>query len=58
MQLATNTASFSAGTRLEEDFELLDDLRVLDMNGHRVFELFGLRGLGEPFVYESDARKE
>ena len=36
------------------DLHESDDLRVLDMNGHRVFELFGLGGLGEPFVYESD----
>jgi len=40
------------------DLHESDDLRVLDMNGHRVFELFGLGGLGEPFVYEADTRTE
>ena len=34
------------------DLHESDDLRVLDYNGHRIFELFGLRDLGEPFVYE------
>jgi hypothetical protein len=33
------------------DLHESDDLRVLDVNGHRVFELFRLDGLGEPFVY-------
>jgi len=36
------------------DLHESDDLRVLDMNGHRVFELFRLDGLGEPFVHEPD----
>jgi hypothetical protein len=30
-----------------------DDLRVLDVNGHRVFRLFSLHELGEPFVHET-----
>lgn len=34
------------------DLHETDDLRVLDVNGHRVFELFKLGGLGAPFVYE------
>jgi len=34
------------------DLHESDDLRVLDINGHRVFELFRLDSLGEPFVYE------
>ena len=34
------------------DLHESDDLRVLDINGHRVFELFRLEGLGAPFVHE------
>ena len=34
------------------DLHESDDLRVLDVNGHRVFELFHLENLGEPFVYD------
>jgi len=30
-----------------------DDLRVLDYDGHRVFNLFKLRNLGEPYYYDS-----
>ena len=36
------------------DLHETDDLRVLDVNGHRVFDLFKLDGLGAPFVHESD----
>jgi hypothetical protein len=36
------------------DLHETDDLRVLDVNGRRVFRLFGLKGLGDPFVYEPD----
>jgi hypothetical protein len=35
------------------DLHESDDLRVLDVNGHRVFELFKLDELGEPFIYEA-----
>jgi len=35
------------------DLHESDDLRVLDVNGHRVFELFSLGALGAPFVHES-----
>jgi hypothetical protein len=35
------------------DLHETDDLRVLDVNGHRIFELFRLEGLGAPFVHES-----
>jgi hypothetical protein len=35
------------------DLHETDDLRVLDVNGHRIFELFKLEGLGAPFVHES-----
>ena len=34
------------------DLHESDDLRVLDVNGHRVFELFELDKLGTPFVHE------
>jgi hypothetical protein len=34
------------------DLHETDDLRVLDVNGHRVFSLFRLDELGEPFIYE------
>jgi len=37
------------------DLHETDDLRVLDVNGHRIFELFRLEGLGAPFVHESPA---
>ncbi len=36
------------------DLHETDDLRVLDVNGQRVFGLFQLNGLGEPFIYEPD----
>jgi hypothetical protein len=34
------------------DLHQSDDLRVLDFNGHRIFDLFRLDGLGQPFVYD------
>jgi hypothetical protein len=34
-----------------------DDLRVLDFNGHRIFDLFRLDSLGQPFVYEPTGAK-
>lgn len=37
------------------DLHETDDLRVLDVDGHRVFELFRLDTLGAPFVYEPAA---
>ncbi|MEA3274867.1 MAG: cytosolic protein [Pseudomonadota bacterium] len=37
------------------DLHETDDLRVLDINGHRVFGLFRLDALGEAFVYEPEA---
>jgi hypothetical protein len=40
------------------DLHETDDLRVLDFNGHRVFQLFRLDGLGEPLVYEPAGMKE
>jgi hypothetical protein len=35
-----------------------DDLRVLDSNGQRIFHLFRLDELGEPFIFEPTGRKE
>jgi hypothetical protein len=40
------------------DLHETDDLRVLDFNGQRVFQLFRLDELGPPFVYEPGAKKE
>jgi hypothetical protein len=40
------------------DLHETDDLRVLDVNGQRIFSLFRLDALGEPFVFEPDGRKE
>lgn len=34
------------------DLHQNDDLRVLDYDGHRVFNHFVLESLGEPFYYE------
>lgn len=34
------------------DLHESDDLRVLDYNGHRAFELFSLHELGEPILHE------
>lgn len=39
------------------DLHETDDLRVLDVNGHRVFDLFRLGTLGQPFVYEPEVLK-
>lgn len=36
------------------DLHESDDLRVLDYNGHRVFDLFSLKALGEPVVYDQE----
>jgi hypothetical protein len=40
------------------DLHETDDLRVLDINGHRIFDLFRLDELGEPFVFEPAGKKE
>lgn len=37
------------------DLQETDDLRVLDVNGERVFKLFRLDRLGSPFIYEPQA---
>ena len=40
------------------DLHETDDLRVLDFNGQRVFGLFRLDELGQPYVHEPEAMKE
>ena len=40
------------------DLHETDDLRVLDFNGHRVFDLFRLATLERPFVHEPDMPTE
>lgn len=40
-------------TKVIQDLHETDDLRVLDYNGHRIFELFRFDELGEPQLYES-----
>ena len=39
-------------TLIINDLHQTDDLRVLDYDGHRVFENFALKGLGEPLYHE------
>lgn len=34
------------------DLNQTDDLRVLDYNGHHIFQLFSFKELGEPIVYD------
>lgn len=38
--------------QVTEDLHESDDLRVLDYNGHRAFQLFSWRELGQPVMYE------
>jgi len=40
------------------DLHETDDLRVLDVNGHRVFDLFRLDSLAHPFIYEPEVLKK
>jgi hypothetical protein len=40
------------------DLHETDDLRVLDVNGQRIFSFFRLDELGEPFIFEPSSRKE
>ena len=37
---------------VEHDLHETDDLRVLDFNGHRIFDLFRLDALGTPFIFD------
>jgi hypothetical protein len=36
------------------DLHQTDDLRVLDYNGHNIFNTFRLSELGSPFTFEAD----
>lgn len=38
------------------DLHETDDLRMLDFNGYRVFHLFRLDELGEPYIHEPEGR--
>ena len=40
-------------TLVMEDLRESDDLRVLDINGDRIFGLFKLNELGEPIIHEA-----
>ena len=42
-------------SKVMQDLHETDDLRVLDYNGQRIFDLFRLDRLGEPIVYEPAA---
>lgn len=42
-------------TRVENDLQQTDDLRILDYNGNRAFKLFSFNELGPPIPYESPA---
>jgi hypothetical protein len=44
-------------TKVLQDLHETDDLRVLDYNGQRIFELFRLDELGQPIIYEPAAQK-
>jgi len=44
-------------TKVMQDLHETDDLRVLDYNGQRIFDLFRLDQLGEPIVYEPAVQK-
>ena len=35
-----------------EDLQRIDDMRVLDFDGHRIFRNFSLKKMGAPFVFE------
>lgn len=39
---------------VEHDLRETDDLRVLDYNGNRAFNLFSFEELGKPITYEKD----
>lgn len=40
------------------DLHETDDLRILDFNGQRVFNLFRLDELGEAYVHEPEGKKK
>ncbi len=39
---------------VETNLHETDDLRVLDYNGHRAFQLFRFKELGDPIIYEGE----
>lgn len=41
-----------------QDLHETDDLRVLDVDGHRIFDLIRLDALGTPFIYEPAAKTQ
>jgi hypothetical protein len=36
-----------------EDLDQEDDLRILDYDGHHIYNIFSFKDLGEPLYYES-----
>lgn len=40
---------------VEDDLHETDDLRVLDFDGHRIFQLFRFDELGAPSMYEGSS---
>ena len=39
-------------TKVMQDLHESDDLRVLDYNGQRIFDMFHLREFGEPIIHD------
>jgi hypothetical protein len=35
-----------------EDLQKIDDMKVLDFDGHRIFRNFSLKKMGAPFIFE------
>ena len=44
---------FLVGDRIVADLAAVEDLRVLDFNGHQIMTHFALSELGEPIKFES-----
>ena len=43
-------------TLIMQDLHQTDDLRVLDYDGHRVFNNFNLKDLGQPIYHEAESK--
>ncbi len=43
--------------KVVQDLHETDDLRVLDYNGHRIFEMIDLDALGDPIIHEPARQK-
>jgi hypothetical protein len=41
-----------------EDLQKTNDMRVLDFDGHHIFNNFSLKKMGPPFIYEEDEETE